>query len=439
VHIFNFKYPFLKARFLILLVSFLMLFLSACSSNKNVQNTPEFKIIESSVAKDVKKIGTKHIPIYPGDVFSSEDRVVVSYTKFGNLHGEHKVKWQWYAPDGNLYFSTKNYTIQTTKKKYAEEATVWHKISVKDEKAEELPGKWKVVVYMDDAVISSKIFKIVDDSKFIVDVNIPATGMRNPDAIAVVIGNKYYKHHDIPNVNFARSDAESVKNYLIATLGYKEENIFLELDANKARFDELFGISGEHRGMLFEYIKPSKSDVFVYYSGHGAPDTRTNKGYLMPSDCNPARIAFSGYSLDLFYENLSKLETRKTVVVLDACFSGGTDSGKWLISEASPALIKVENPIISNNTMVVLTSSKGSQISSWYSDKRHGLFTYFFLKAICGAADTDKDKELTFDEIYSYVSDRSEGVPYWAKRLHKGRIQEPTFQGLNTNNVFVKY
>ena len=67
------------------------------------------------------------------------------------------------------------------------------------------------------------------------------------------------------------------------------------------------------------------------------------------------------------------------------------------------------------------------------------MFTYFFLKAVNGEADADKDKRVTIQEIFNYVSDRAEGVPYWAKRLHVGRIQTPTLQSINRNAVFVEF
>ena len=85
------------------------------------------------------------------------------------------------------------------------------------------------------------------------------------------------------------------------------------------------------------------------------------------------------------------------------------------------------------------SSSSSNQISSWYNEKNHGLFTYFFLKAIRGEADKNKDKKITYQEVQDYVSDRSEGVPYWAKRLHSGRVQSPSLMGTLKNEVFVKY
>ena len=71
---------------------------------------------------------------------------------------------------------------------------------------------------------------------------------------------------------------------------------------------------------------------------------------------------------------------------------------------------------------------------SWYRDKQHSLFTYFFLKALRGDADADKNKVLTAAEISDYVSDQVLSI---ARRRHS-RDQNPEFFG-NTNAVMVRY
>jgi hypothetical protein len=262
---------------------------------------------------------------------------------------------------------------------------------------------------------------------------------KNIDAIAVVIGNQTYSHKDIPSVKYAGNDASVVKKYLLDTLGYKDGNIIFESDTTKAGLEKIFGTEKNHRGMLNNYIKPNKSDVFIYYSGHGAPDPNTNKAYLVPTDCDPVMMDLTAYPLDVLYSNLPKIEAKSVTVVIDACFSGGTNTGKWLVSNASPALIKISNPVTAQNNITILTSADYNQVSSWYPEKQHSMFTYFFLKAVTGNADFNKDKRITFQEIYNFVADRAEGVPYYSKRLHGGRTQTPMMHAANKDAVFVNY
>jgi hypothetical protein len=184
----------------------------------------------------------------------------------------------------------------------------------------------------------------------------------------------------------------AVKKYLIKTLGYKDGNIIFKMNTSKAELEMIFGTKTNHRGMLYNYIKPEKSDVFIYYSGHGSPDPQTHKAYLVPVDCNPVMMDLTAYQLDVLYGNLPKIEARRVTVVLDACFSGGTNTGKWLVQNASPALIRVNNPVIAQNSLTIFSSAENNQVSSWYPEKQHSLFTYFFLKAVTGSADTNFDQ-----------------------------------------------
>ena len=263
-----------------------------------------------------------------------------------------------------------------------------------------------------------------------IDVEIPAAATPRPDAVGVVIGITEYAHQDVPRVDFARRDAHLMRDYLVKAMGYREENIIMAVDqeATKAAFNRIF------EGQLANYIKPGESDVFVYYSGHGAPDVESASGYFVPHDADPSYAAQTGYSLEQFYRQLGALEARSVTVVVDACFSGGSEAG-MLIQQASPIFISVENPAANLKNGVVLTSSSGDQISSWYREKGHGLFTYFFLKGIRGEADGDRDGKVTSNEVFGYIM---ENVPYLARRLFN-REQTPQLMGGASDQILVEY
>lgn len=266
-----------------------------------------------------------------------------------------------------------------------------------------------------------------------VDMNLPKTVMSNPNAIAVVIGNKDYTK--TKPVDFAINDARSIKKYLTEVMGFKEGNILYEENATKGDFETLFGNASNHQARLANTIKKGVSDVFVFYSGHGAPGLNDKKGYFVPVECDPNYVEIGGYSIDVFYQNLSKLNARSVTVVMDACFSGAS-----VFKNISPIVIKSTVPTNTIKDGVVISSSSGDEVSSWHLDQKHGLFTYFFLKAIQDreVSDKDKDGNLTFEELYDYIADNNEGVPYWARRMH-GIRQNPTFQNNIKNKVFITY
>ncbi|NME68528.1 DUF6175 family protein [Flammeovirga aprica] len=257
-----------------------------------------------------------------------------------------------------------------------------------------------------------------------VDQNIPAFGKVNEYAVAVVIGNRAYRNKDVPEVKFARNDAKIMKSYLKSGLGFKEENIIYVEDATQADFNAIFGIKGNPKGKLFNYVKPNVSDVYIYYSGHGAPNPETNKGYFVPVDTDPSLIHFNGYSLDTFYENLGLVPYKSLTVIVDACFSGSSEGG-MLLKNISPVFIKSENKVLRDENAVILTSAASEQVSSWYNEKYHSLFTYYYLKGLQGAADTNQDRKVSLGEMKAYIA---ENVPYMARRLNN-REQTPEVTG----------
>jgi caspase domain-containing protein/tetratricopeptide repeat protein len=264
----------------------------------------------------------------------------------------------------------------------------------------------------------------------------PRTTVTRPDAIAVVIGNRNYRSAAIPAVTYAVQDAIAIRKYLTEALGFKESNIIYLTDAAHVDFIRIFGDAGDHKGILYNRTRKDRSDIFIYYSGHGAPDTNTKKPYLVPSDADPAIIKITGYSLDTFYANLTKLESEKQprsiTVVLDSCFSGGYNNG-MLIENASPITIEASTPALTLRNAVVFSSSRGNQISSWYNEQNHGLFTYNFLKSIKTGIEQGK-KGLSARDVEKTLID-ADGVNDQAWRLYN-REQEPQIVG-NKNLILV--
>lgn len=263
-----------------------------------------------------------------------------------------------------------------------------------------------------------------------VDQNIPKGRVKNADAVAVVIGISRYKNVDVPSVDFAKRDATVMKQYLTNQFGFDERRIIYADDENAALtdFKRIF------EEQLANYVQEGKSDVFIYYSGHGVPDPETKEAYFVPYDCNPNYAKSTGYKLSEFYERLSTLKARTVTVVIDACFSGASEKG-MLLKNISPVFIRFRSPIAGIDNGIVFTSSTGQQVSTWYHNKKHGLFTYFFLKGLRGDADKNGDKQVTVEEMENYLTLT---VPGQARYL-SNREQTPQVIARNKERVLVRY
>lgn len=261
-----------------------------------------------------------------------------------------------------------------------------------------------------------------------VDQNIPKGEQGGKYDIAVVIGNRDYTN--VLPVDYAIRDAKIMREYLIHTLGFRAENIIFKENASLADFNEIFA----PKGQLASWVDPKGSSrVFIYYTGHGAPDLDSGDAYFLPVNANPQYVSSSGYAVSTLYGHLSQLKIKDLTVVLDACFSGSSEKG-LLFKGISPAMLKTKNLARGPQNSTVFTSAGKDQVSAWYEEKKHSLFTYFFLKGLQGEADANKNKQLTVAELENYLS---ENVTYKASRL-KQITQHPKVDG-DRNAVLVSY
>ncbi|PLX99054.1 MAG: hypothetical protein C0624_13960, partial [Desulfuromonas sp.] len=258
----------------------------------------------------------------------------------------------------------------------------------------------------------------------------PLVAKKNRYGVAVVIGNGNYQSSGkgVPDVEYAHNDAKAIRDYVLNVLGYREGNVMFLEDATYVDFVSIFGTPGNAKGKLNDWLRPGKSDVFIYYSGHGAPALSNGQGYLLSVDADPQRVELSGYALQTFYENLAQLPAQSLTVVLDACFSGSSQGGT-VVKNASSISLRLSEPQKQAPNATVLTASGLSEVASWDPSTKHGLFTRYFLDGVAGLADGadfgNGDGKVTLGELKGYLE---EEVTYYARREY-GRGQHPQVNG----------
>jgi uncharacterized caspase-like protein len=151
------------------------------------------------------------------------------------------------------------------------------------------------------------------------------------------------------------------------------------------------------------------SSVFIYFSGHGAPDPKTGGAYLVPYDGDPSFIAETGYSLKRMYDSLEKLPAREIIVALDSCFSGA--GGRSVIAKGvRPLVMNLQGSLSLSRNITVLSASSGDQISATYDEKGHGLFTYFLLKGMKDEDVIRQDGSIKMVDLFSYIKPQVERI-----------------------------
>jgi hypothetical protein len=223
----------------------------------------------------------------------------------------------------------------------------------------------------------------------------------NKNSYALVIGIEQYRQK-LPRADFAVNDARTVTEYLTKVLGFPEENVIMLLNdrALKSDFEKYF-----ERWLSNNVEKDSV--VFIYYSGHGAPNPKTGDAFLVPYDGDPSFIDETGYSLRKIYEALGKLPAKRVIVALDSCFSGA--GGRSVLAKgARPLVMNLKNDIGLPKNIVVISASSGEQMSSTYDEKGHGLFTYFMLKGIKNEDVVMQNGSIRISELLDFIKPQVE-------------------------------
>jgi hypothetical protein len=219
------------------------------------------------------------------------------------------------------------------------------------------------------------------------------------DAVAIIIGIQSYKN--LPPARFADSDARLFSEYAQRLLGVRADKIRLLTDGDAGEID----IARAFRSWLMRNVNKGKTDVYVFYSGHGLPSDDGKSLYLLPHNVDRDFIDKTAIN-QAELVSLTEATGAKTVTLfIDSCYSGQTRSGDALLANARPVTLKSKSSAYPS-TFTVLTASAPDQIS-WSSDELgHGIFSYYLMKGMEGDADGNQDGRLTSGELHSYLLDK---------------------------------
>ena len=226
-----------------------------------------------------------------------------------------------------------------------------------------------------------------------------AKPLQIPVSYAVIVGISRYRNlADKDQLQFAERDAQSIFTALISPEGgnFRVENVHL-LTGDKAT---LANVRREIGTWLPSVAKPDDR-VLIYFAGHGF--MFQGKGYLAPFDFQRDRIAETGYPMDELGSTIGgKIHAKSKILLTDACHSGAiTPEGST--PEATENLNHTLGDL--SKSLFSLTASRAREQSFEVADLKggHGVFTYYVVEGLEGAADTSGDGVVTADELAEYV------------------------------------
>jgi hypothetical protein len=237
---------------------------------------------------------------------------------------------------------------------------------------------------------------------------IPAvvTGFQQPNTFLISIGIGSYRNRQISSRKFASPDAQIVSSYFQALGGVPASNILLLQDwkAIRSDIDEA----------LLDWLPPhtNKDTVVIVYFAGLASVSSTGETFLVPYDGTTTTTSRT-YPMKDLEAALSRLKAKQTVFLFDGIVSRmGTDN-------RTKTALPQWNPTGSSTLHVIGTSGIGQGLED--DQHRHGLFTYYLLRAMRGEADTNRDGNVTLGETVSYLSQKVR----WASKTYMNQEQRP--------------
>ena len=199
------------------------------------------------------------------------------------------------------------------------------------------------------------------------------------------------------NLKYSVSDAIGIIETFKTSPGglYGSVNVMtlLDSDVNKANIQKAFETFATK-------VKPD--DMFVLHiAGHGV--NYEGEYYYLPVDTfakTDADFVKQGISKHYLTENLSKIQSLNTVILLDTCYSGAFIDAKATGNELAQKTA-LEH-LAHTSGQVILTASANSQTAN-EGYKGHGIFTYAIMEALSGKANYNADSTLSIKEISQYI------------------------------------
>lgn len=219
-------------------------------------------------------------------------------------------------------------------------------------------------------------------------------GYQRTAAVGIAIGIGAYRDPSVPAVKFAARDAEIMSKYFHAMVGVPAERIKVLKDEYALKAD----VAEAFEDWLPRIVRKG-SVVFVYFAGRGEVEPSTGAVWLLPYEAGRGKPS-QAISLRRLHTALARLPIKEAVVWLDLS----------LLSDGASAPASANAPIwntgvVSANsmTLVQMVGISGHQDAHQYEQARHGLFTYYLLNGLRGAADADRNGMVVQGELCDYV------------------------------------
>jgi len=241
----------------------------------------------------------------------------------------------------------------------------------------------------------------------------------NPNSIALIIGLDDYK--TMPNAPWAESDASTFYDYAHNVLGIPTERIRLITGEDSSRI----GIWKLLTQWLPSQVVKNKSNIYVYFAGHGLASEDGKEVYLMPYDADTSMLEWTALLRKDVINGLDKLKARSVTLFMDTCYSGAAKGGQQtLVASRGLRIVKKDTLADLPSNFTLFSAAANDETAISHPTQKNGLFSYWMMRGLGGEADSNNDSKLTNGELHAFISDKVQKTA-----ISKGHNQHPQLVG----------
>ncbi len=230
---------------------------------------------------------------------------------------------------------------------------------------------------------------------------VPATLIPESNYYALIIGNETYEDPEIVKLSNPVRDATQFYEVLINEYTFDKDKVTLLKNATYRQMIVAFD-------NLSNSIQP-EDNLLIFYAGHGYWDEEKKLGYWLPVDAEKSNTAF-WIPNSRISDFLKATNSKHTILIADACFSGSIFKTRVAFNDAQPAI----NRLYEKPSRKAMTSGNLKEVPD------ESVFIQYLIKRLDENVEKYTSADMLFSSFRQAVLNNSQTEPQYGTIQNTG-------------------
>lgn len=218
---------------------------------------------------------------------------------------------------------------------------------------------------------------------------------------ALIIGINNYDDPGMIDLDQPINDATQIYNVLTQQYSFETQNVTFLKNPTRANLIDAIDKLGDK-------VSPN-DNLLIFYAGHGYWDSEKRLGYWLPSDARKNSTA-NWFRNSTLSDYISSLDTKHTLLIADACFSGSIFKTRKAFNDADIGINKLHE----------LPSRKAMTSGTLKEVPDRSVFVEYFIKRLNQNSEKYISSEALFSSMRTAILNNSPNIPQYGEIHNAG-------------------